>query len=56
MDEKYLEYLDVLRATGETNMFGARPFLLREFPELSKQEASDILSYWMKTFPREKEA
>jgi hypothetical protein len=50
MLEEYLEYLDFLRESGETNMFGARPWLMAEFEELSKREARDVLTYWMKTF------
>jgi len=48
--EKYYSFLDGLRETGATNMFGARPYLVEEFPELTKQDASTILSGWMKTF------
>lgn len=50
LKEKHLKYLDTLRETGVTNMFGARPWLMNAFKNLSKQEASDILAYWMKTF------
>jgi len=46
----YYEYLDGLRASGVTNMFGARPYLQAEFPELTEKEASGVLSNWMKTF------
>ena len=48
--DEHLEYLDGLRESGETNMFGARPYLLREFPCLNKKDAGDILEYWMQTF------
>ena len=48
--EEHLEYLDELRESGDTNMFGARPYLMDEFPELEEKQASKILSYWMKTF------
>ena len=48
--DEHLEYLDDLRESGDTNMFGARPYLLSEFPELTKQEAGKILLYWMETF------
>ena len=48
--EEYYSFLDGLRETGATNMFGARPYLVEEFPELTKQDASTILSGWMKTF------
>lgn len=47
--QEHLEYLDELRESGVTNMYGARPYLIREF-DLSKTEASEVLSYWMKTF------
>ena len=45
-----LEFLDELRESGDTNMFGARPYVLEEFPELTRQEASGVLTYWMETF------
>jgi len=48
--EEMLEYLDELRDSGETNMYGARPYLMSDFPELSKQEAAKVLTYWMQTF------
>ena len=47
--DEHLEYLDDLRESGETNMFGARPYLIEEFGIESKQ-ASAILSYWMHSF------
>lgn len=48
--QEHLVYLDELRESGETNMFGARPYLLMEFPELSEREAASVLVYWMQTF------
>ena len=50
LTDLHLEYLDDLRESGETNMFGARPYLMNEFPELEADEAGKIVSYWMKTF------
>ena len=50
MTEEHLEFLDELRESGETNMFGATPYLTDDFPELSKWDARAILSYWMRTF------
>ena len=50
LKEEHLTYLDGLRESGITNMWGAGPFLERAFPTLSKEEASNILFYWMKTF------
>ena len=50
--EEHLDYLDALRESGETNMYGARPYLMREFPDLTKDEALAILRHWQDTFPR----
>ena len=47
--EEMLVYLDELRDSGETNMYGARPYVAGEF-NLSKEDAGSVLSYWMKTF------
>ena len=47
--EGYLEFLDDLRESGETNMFGATPYLQDEF-DLSKEDARLVLQYWMKSF------
>jgi hypothetical protein len=47
------EYLDELRESGETNMFGARPYVQSEMGyDLST--AGAVLSAWMDTFDREK--
>jgi len=55
-DEKYYLYLDGLRESGVTNMFGAVPYLRMAFPNLSRREAKNILIDWMKTFEeRQKE-
>jgi hypothetical protein len=45
-----LEYLDDLRESGITNMFGARPYIEDEFPDLTSKEAGEVLIYWMYTF------
>ncbi len=42
-------YLDDLRLSGETNMFGAAPYLVREFG-IDKRTAREILSDWMQSF------
>lgn len=47
--DEHLIFLDELRESGETNMFGARPYLMDEF-ELDKKTAAIVLSYWMKSF------
>ena len=48
--EEHLLYLDQLRESGVTNMFGAVPFVLLQFPDLSEQQAKQVLIYWMKSF------
>lgn len=46
---EYYEYLEELRKSGETNMFGAGPYLEQEFG-LTRREALDILMKWMKEY------
>lgn len=48
--KEQLEYLDALRESGVTNMFGAAPYLKKKFPELTEAEARSILVRWMETF------
>jgi len=56
--DEHLEFLDRLRDSGETNMFGAIPYIRCEFAGLSRKAAGDVLAYWMKSFderyPKEK--
>lgn len=47
--EDHLLYLDNLRESGVTNMYGAGPYLADEF-DLVKDYSYTILSYWMKSF------
>jgi hypothetical protein len=46
---RYFDYLDELRESGITNMFGARPYLANAF-EMESKVAGAVLSAWMKTF------
>lgn len=46
---EHLEYLDDLRESGETNMFGAGPYIQAEFG-LPENESRKVVSYWMETF------
>lgn len=50
--KKYFEYLDRLRDSGVTNMFGAAAYLQQEFPELSFDHAQAvyILREWMASY------
>lgn len=50
MTEEQKEFLDELRESGITNMFGARPYLMEEFPELSTAQAREVMSEWMSSF------
>ncbi len=47
--QEHLEYLDALRDSGETNMFGASPYLEAEFG-LTQPDAKIVLKYWMISF------
>lgn len=47
--DEHLEYLDELRESGVTNMFGAGTYLEDEFG-LTRDEARTVLTYWMNTF------
>ncbi len=42
-------FLDRLRESGRTNMFGAAPYVQNAFG-LSQKEARQAVSSWMKTF------
>lgn len=46
--ERYLEYLDRLRESGVTNMWGAVPYLQSAFADLTdRDQTRDILLYWV---------
>lgn len=57
MEEKYLMpdeydcYLEGLRRSGVTNMFGASRYLEYEF-SLDKADAREILASWMKNYDK----
>jgi ferritin len=44
-----LDYLDMVRETGVTNMFGAAPYLAEQY-DLENDEARKVLQHWMRTF------
>ena len=46
---EYYVYLEVLRQSGVTNMFGASPYLREEFG-LGRREAITILRNWMDNY------
>jgi len=45
--EKHFYYLDVLRESGKTNMFGSAPFLANEFG-LTIRQARTIVGNYMR--------
>ena len=47
--KKYFRFLNNLRDSGQTNMFGAGPYLESYF-DLSRKEAREILAKWMRSF------
>ena len=48
MEQEVFEYLDRLRESGVTNMFGASPYIVEEF-NIPKKDASELLIKWMKS-------
>jgi hypothetical protein len=54
-EQKHFDYLEELRQSGDTNMFGAAPYLRAEFPRdfspkrgFHDDEAGAVLAKWMK--------
>jgi hypothetical protein len=48
-EKEMFDYLNVLRDSGVTNMFGAGSYLAKAF-KVSDKEASTVLSKWMENF------
>ncbi len=48
-EKEVMEYLNVLRNSGVTNMFGATPYIESEFG-VTKNEARQMLTLWMGNF------
>ena len=53
MSEQYTQFLDELRDSGVTNMYGAAPYLQEAFG-LDKIEARMILIDWMENYGKRK--
>jgi hypothetical protein len=43
----YYPFLNRLRESGATNMFGAAPYLVQQF-DLEERDAKNVLLAWMK--------
>lgn len=52
VEEVHLKYLDRLRESGVTNMWGATPYVAEMFPKLTREQALKVLIYWMSSFKR----
>ena len=53
-EQEVLTYLNMLRDSGATNMFGATPYIEEEF-DLNSKEAKRLLMLWMANFNDEGE-
>ena len=49
MREEHFEYLEQLRQSGITNMWGAAPYLQLTFM-ISYDDATEILLYWIRHY------
>lgn len=49
LTQEHIEFLDLLRLSGQTNMFGAGPYLQEEFG-LSRADARNVLVQWIAQF------
>lgn len=47
---KYYDFLEDLRKSGITNMWGATPYLEEAYDELSEKEAGHILCEWIDNY------
>lgn len=48
-EKEIFDYLNDLRESGDTNMFGATPYVVAEFG-ISKQQAREAVTKWMENF------
>lgn len=48
-EQQCFVYLNALRKSGETNMYGAAPYLQRDMG-LNRTEAKEMLLKWMRSF------
>lgn len=48
-EQEVFEYLNDLRESGATNMFGAPPYVEQRF-SMSKSESRKLVSLWMNNF------
>jgi hypothetical protein len=51
-EKEVMEFLNLVRDSGVTNMFGAAPYIEDEFG-IDKREARRLLTLWMHNFNEE---
>lgn len=49
LTQEHIDFLNDLRESGETNMFGAGSYVQEEFG-VTRQEAKQIVKLWMEQF------
>ena len=49
LQPEYRQFLNQLRRSGVTNMYGASPYIAEAF-DLSSSEARKVLGLWMEVF------
>jgi hypothetical protein len=49
--QEHYDFLEKLRQSGKTNIFGAAPYLCRKFG-MDDKEAGEVLIAWMKAHGR----
>ena len=54
LEKEVFNYLNDLRSSGETNMFGAAPYVVRQF-DIPKSEANSLCVLWMKNFSEDRQ-
>ena len=49
-EEEVFVFLDELRESAVTNMFGAGEYIRFRFPDVTRYESHRLLAKWMETF------
>ena len=52
LTKEHKQFLEKLRRSGTTNMYGAAPYLRAKFG-MNKPESYEVLARWMQTYDRE---
>lgn len=47
---EYYKYLEMIREMGIVNMYGATPYLVRNFTELDETTGRKVLASWMDNY------